>query len=115
MAWISASSPPAIIATSRPTVHVPLHAAAQMPKNAPISIIPSRPMFTTPERSHMTPPMAAKPSGVAYCSVEAKRPELTMSPSVAVLRPCAQIASSTATIATATAQPPIRHSRACSA
>ena len=86
-----------------------------MPKNAPISIIPSRPMLTTPERSHMTPPMAAKPSGVAYCSVEANRPELTMSPSVAVLRPCAQIASSTATIATATAQPPIRHSRACSA
>ena len=39
--------------------------APQAPKNAPVSIMPSRPMFTTPERSEITPPSAAKVSGVA--------------------------------------------------
>ncbi len=114
-AWTAASRPPAIMATSSPTIHDPPHTAPQMPKKAPISIIPSRPMLTTPERSENTPPMAAYPSGAAYTRVAANSPELTTSPSVVVLRPCAQTEIRTPAIATATAHPPARHSRACSA
>ena len=35
--------------------------------NAAASIVPSIPMLTTPERSHSTPQMAARASGVACC------------------------------------------------
>ena len=48
-----------------PPSQLDVTSAPQAPKNAPISIIPSSPMFTTPERSDVTPPSAAKVSGVA--------------------------------------------------
>ena len=48
-----------------------------MPKNAPMSIIPSSPIFVTPERSLNIPPIAAKMSGVANRSMEAKSADQT--------------------------------------
>ncbi len=48
-----------------PPSQLEVTSAPHAPKNAPISIMPSSPMFTTPERSDVTPPSAAKVSGVA--------------------------------------------------
>ena len=48
-----------------PPSQLDVTSAPHAPKNAPVSIMPSRPMFTTPARSDVTPPRAAKISGVA--------------------------------------------------
>ena len=48
-----------------PPSQLDVTSAPQAPKNAPVSIMPSRPMLTTPARSDVTPPSAAKMSGVA--------------------------------------------------
>ena len=58
-------SAPAARPMKMPPSQLDVTSAPQAPKNAPISIIPSSPMFTTPERSDVTPPSAAKVSGVA--------------------------------------------------
>ena len=76
-AWTSAKPLPAIAAQTSPISHELNLSAPSTPKKAPASIIPSRPMFTTPLRSQIIPPIAAKVSGVAQTSVDARSADHT--------------------------------------
>ncbi len=82
IACTRASSAPKKAAPTSPSSHEPSLSAHMMPKNAPVSIMPSRPMLTTPARSEIRPPSAPKVSGVAYWSVPAKRPAVTIATTV---------------------------------
>ena len=65
MACTSPRAAPAASPMAMPPIQLDVRSAPQAPKNAPVSIMPSRPMLTTPARSEVTPPSAAKISGVA--------------------------------------------------